>query len=216
MSFLSQLPLFSALTEEESKLMEQHSTPRTFAKNTIIVNEGDQTDSLYVLVSGRLKVYCCDENGKEVTLNDLKEGDYFGEIALFDGETRSASVVTMSHCKCLIITRTAFKTAFSQHPELAFKIISQLTRRVRELTKNVKKLALMDVYGRVTNTLVQLASQENGHLITAIPLTQQEIANRVGASREMVARIMKDLETGGYIRQEKKKIIIENALPSQY
>lgn len=216
MGYLRRLPLFAELTDEEAKLMEQHSIPRTFTKNTIIVSEGDQTDSLYIILSGRVKVYCCDENGKEVTLNDLEEGEYFGEIALFDGAARSASVVTMAPCKCLVITQKVFIEAFTQHPELAVRIIAQLTKRIRELTQNVKKLALMDVYGRVTNTLINLAQTEGSQLVTTIPLTQQEIANRVGASREMVARIMKDLETGGYIRQEKKKIIIENALPTHY
>ena len=216
MSLLKQLSLFAGLSDEEARLIEQHSMPRTFAKNTIIVSEGDQTDSLYIVLDGRLKVYCCDENGKEVTLTDLKKGDYFGEIALFDGDVRSASVVSMTASKCLVINQMAFKDAFTQHPELAFKMIVDLTKRIRDLTRNVKKLALMDVYGRVANTLLQLAQKDGADLITSIPLTQQEIANRVGASREMVARIMKDLETGGYIRQQNKKIIIENTLPLHY
>ena len=216
MGLLTKLPLFSGLTDDEAKLVEQQSVPRSFPKNTIIVSEGDKSDSLYVVLTGRLKVFCSDENGKEVTLNDLKEGDYFGEIALFDGAERSASVITMSPCRCLIISQSAFKQALAAYPELSFKIIANLTRRIRELTQNVKKLALMDVYGRVANTLLQLSETEDGHRVTTIPLTQQEIANRVGASREMVARIMKDLENGGYISHEKKKVVINEALPTRY
>lgn len=216
MSLLKQIDLFADLADDEFKVLEKHAVPRSFAKNTIVVSEGDPTDSLYVIVTGRVKVYCSDESGKQVTLNDLKPGDYFGEIALFDDSERSASVMTTEPCRFLVISKFAFNDALRSHPDIAISLIKHLTRRVRDLTQNVKSLALMDVYGRIANTLIQLSTTEGTRIITEIPLTQQEIANRVGASREMVAKILKDLETGGYIKIEKRKIVINQALPARY
>jgi len=216
MSLLKQIDLFAELADDELSVLEKHAVPRSFAKNTIVVSEGDPTDSLYIIVTGRVKVYCSDESGKQVTLNDLKPGDYFGEIALFDDAERSASVMTMEPSRFLIINKAAFKQALASHPEISFSLIRHLTKRVRDLTQNVKSLALMDVYGRIANTLLHLSTADGARLVTEIPLTQQEIANRVGASREMVAKILKDLETGGYITVEKRKIVINQALPARY
>jgi len=216
MSYLSQVPLFAGFAEEQLQQLEKHTAFRTFQKNSIVITEGDQSDSLYVIVSGRARVYCSDENGREITLNDLKAGDCFGELALFDGQERSASVMTTEACRFLILNKNSLLGAFKQAPELAYNLIIHLTQRVRALTNNVKNLALMDVYGRVANTLLQLSEKQGDQLVTEIPLTQQDIANRVGASREMVSRIMKDLVVGGYIKMEKKKIVINDGLPVHY
>ncbi len=216
MSYLSQVPLFAGFNEEQLQQLEKHTVFRTFQKNSIVITEGDHSDSLYVIVSGRVRVYCSDEGGREVTLNDLKTGDHFGELALFDDQERSASVMTTEPCRFLILNKSSLLEAFKQTPELAYNLIIHLTQRVRALTSNVKNLALMDVYGRVANTLLQLSEKQGDQLVTEIPLTQQDIANRVGASREMVSRIMKDLVVGGYIKVEKKKIVINDDLPAHY
>ncbi|OZG73001.1 Crp/Fnr family transcriptional regulator [Hahella sp. CCB-MM4] len=216
MSYLANIPLFSGFAPEQLQQMEKHAVFRSFQKNAIVITEGDQSDSLYIIVSGRVRVFCSDENGKEVTLNDLKAGDHFGELALFDEQERSASVVTTEPCRCLILSRHALIEAFRHNPELAYNLVRYLSQRVRSLTSSVKNLALMDVYGRVANTLLQLSEKKGDQLVTEIPLTQQDIANRVGASREMVSRIMKDLVVGGYIRMEKKRIVINDELPAHY
>ncbi|WP_020408360.1 Crp/Fnr family transcriptional regulator [Hahella ganghwensis] len=216
MSYLAKIPLFSGFAPEQLQQLEKHAAFRTFQKNSIVITEGDHSDSLYVIVSGRVKVFCSDENGREVTLNDLKAGDHFGELALFDDQERSASVMTTEACRFLILNKTALIEAFRHNPEMAYHLVRYLSKRVRALTCNVKNLALMDVYGRVANTLLQLSEKQGDHLVTEIPLTQQDIANRVGASREMVSRIMKDLVVGGYIRMEKKKIVINDDLPAHY
>ncbi|MBU6952213.1 MULTISPECIES: Crp/Fnr family transcriptional regulator [unclassified Hahella] len=216
MSLLSQIPLFSGFDAEQLQQLEKHAVFRCFQKNSIVITEGDRSDSLYIIVSGRVRVFCSDENGKEVILNDLKAGEYFGELALFDDKERSASVMATEPCRFLMLNKSSLLEAFRQTPDLAYNLIIHLTQRVRALTNNVKNLALMDVYGRVASTLLQLSERKGDRLITEIPLTQQEIANRVGASREMVSRIMKDLEIGGYIKVEKKKIVINDALPAHY
>lgn len=213
---LKNVPIFSGLSDNELATIEQHAISRSYPKNSIIINEGDQTDSLYVVLTGKVKVYLSDESGKEVILNIQGPGQYFGELALVDDAERSASVITMEKSTFLVITKAEFKDVLAKHPNIAFNLIRDLTNTVRSLTDNVKSLALLDVYGRVAKTLLGLATDQGGRLVIEDKLTQQDIANRVGASREMVARILKDLAIGGYISYEKRNIIINERLPAHY
>ena len=150
-------------------------------------------------------------------MNTLGPGDYFGELALLDDSTRSASVRTVEKCEFRVVMKEDFNGVLDEHPNIARQLISNLARRVRKLTADVNSLALQDVYGRVANVLMDL-SEERGDGTLYIPekLTQQDIADRVGASREMVARILKDLTIGEYIRFEGRHIIINTRLPAKY
>jgi len=150
-------------------------------------------------------------------MNTLSAGDYFGELALLDDSTRSASVRTVEKCEFRIVMKEDFSGVLEEHPNITRQLISNLAGRVRKLTADVKSLALQDVYGRVANVLMDL-SEERGDGTLFIPekLTQQDIADRVGASREMVARILKDLTIGEYIRFEGRHIIINTRLPAKY
>ena len=150
-------------------------------------------------------------------MNTLGAEDYFGELALLDDDKRSASVRTMEKSSFCIIYKEDFNQVLTQQPNIAKTLIRNLTRRVRKLTQDVKALALQDVYGRVTNVLTTLA-QPRDEETSIIPekLTQQDIADRVGASREMVARILKDLTIGEYISFEERRIIINGKLPANY
>jgi len=150
-------------------------------------------------------------------MNTLGAGDYFGELALLDDSTRSASVRTVEKCEFRVVMKEDFNGVLDEHPNIARQLISNLAGRVRKLTADVKSLALQDVYGRVANVLMDL-SEERGDGTLYIPekLTQQDIADRVGASREMVARILKDLTIGEYIRFEGRHIIINTRLPAKY
>ncbi len=216
MSILKSISIFAGLTDDEAQLLESQAMRRKISKNTIVINEGDESDSMYIILSGRVKVFLTDENGKEVIINDMGEKDYFGEYALLDGSKRSASIMTTEPSEFLVISKDTIIGTFRENPDTAFSLIRDLVSRIRELTFTVKNLALMDVYGRVAHTLLSFAKEEDGVLVTEIRLTQQEIANRVGASREMVARIMKDLETGGYISKRGKHIVINETLPHGY
>lgn len=216
MNILKTVSIFSQLTDEQAVQIERGAVRRKVKKNVIVINEGDESDSMYIITSGRVKVFLNDENGKEVVINDMGEGDYFGVYAMLDGSERSASIITTEPCEFLVISKRTIIKIFRDNPDAAFDMIKDLVSRVRELTFTVKNLALMDVYGRVANTLLSFAREQDGVLITEIRLTQQEIANRVGASREMVARIMKDLEVGGYISKKGKYIIINETLPEGY
>ena len=190
---------------------------RTYPKNTVIINENDLADSLYIIETGRVKVYCSDKNGKEFIMNTLGAGDYFGELALLDDDRRSASVRTLEKASFLIIYKEEFNKVLLNQVNIAATLIRNLTRRVRKLTQDVKALALQDVYGRVTTVLTTLAdAREDGTSIIPEKLTQQDIADRVGASREMVARILKDLTIGEYIAFEGRSIVLNGKLPENY
>ncbi len=216
MSVLKSVEIFSGLSDEELATLEETSIRRSYPKNTVIINENDVADSLYVIESGKVKVYCSDKNGKEFIMNTLSYGDYFGELALLDDDRRSASVRTMEKADFCIIYKQDFNQVLDQHPNIAKTLIKNITRRVRALTEKVKSLALQDVYGRVTKVLNSLATERNDEFYVEEKLTQQDIADRVGASREMVARILKDLTIGGYISFENRHIVIHRRLPANY
>lgn len=216
MSVLKSVEIFSGLSDAELAALEESSIRRSYPKNTVIINENDVADSLYVIESGKVKVYCSDKNGKEFIMNTLGSGDYFGELALLDDDRRSASVRTMEKADFCIIYKQDFNQVLDQHPNIAKTLIRNITRRVRALTEKVKSLALQDVYGRVTKVLNSLATERNDEFYVEEKLTQQDIADRVGASREMVARILKDLTIGGYISFENRHIVIHRRLPANY
>ena len=209
---LDKVEIFEGLTQLEMDALTASSVTRSYPKNTVIINENDHADSLYLIESGRVKVYCSDKNGKEFIMNTLTTGDHFGELALLDDDKRSASVRTMEKSNFCIIYKEDFNQVLTQQPNIAKTLIRNLTRRVRKLTQDVKALALQDVY--VLTTLAEPRDEETS--IIPEKLTQQDIADRVGASREMVARILKDLTIGEYITFEGRNIVIKGKLPANY
>lgn len=190
-------------------------TIRSYPKNVVLIYEGDRTDQLYVVLSGRLKVYLSDASGKEVVIDTLRPNDCFGEMAL-EGEPRSASVMTLEPCRLSVIERDEFKRHLSTNPEIAYGLIMLLIRRARGLTRSLGGLALLDVYGRVARLLLDNASQVDGVMLVAERMTQQEIAKRINSSREMVSRILTDLREGGYIGIEDDRMIILRELPPRW
>jgi CRP/FNR family cyclic AMP-dependent transcriptional regulator len=189
---------------------------RTFPKNAVIINEGDRGDSLYVILSGKVKVYVSDDDGRVMILDIYGPGDYVGEMAL-DGRPRSASVMTLEPTSCSVVTRDELRNAISANPDVAMALISTLIDRARIATDNVKNLALMDVYGRVARLLLSLAKDEGGgKLVVPERMTQQDIADRVGASRDMISRIFKDLTIGGYVTIENRTITINRKPPARW
>jgi len=213
---LSQIPLFSSLSDEESRALESHAIQKAYRKNTIIIEKGDDSTSLYVLISGKVRIYVADDEGKEVVLNLFDEpGAYFGELALVGNTERTASVMTMEDSRLLVISKQDFLNCLGGNPQIALALIRHLVEQVKTLTERVGTLALHDVYGRVAVTLREQAREENGRLITS-RLTQQEIAQMVGASREMISRIFKELKLGGYISIEDKHVVLLKKLPSRW
>lgn len=189
---------------------------RSMARNTIFIDEGDKGDSLFVILSGRVKVFVADADGREMVLDIHGPGDYVGELAL-DGRPRAASVMAMEPTVCSVLTRDALRTAIIANPDLAMNLIGTLIERLRIATEKVRNLALMDVYGRVARLLLSLAvEQPDGRMVVPERLTQQDIADRVGASRDMVSRIFKDLTTGGYVTVLDRQITINRKPPARW
>jgi len=213
---LSGINLFESLEGEDLLAVTNHLIRRRFPKNSVIINEGDTTNSLYIILDGKVKVFLNDENGKEVILNVVSAGDYFGEVSLFDDGRRSASIMTMEDSECAVLEKSAFLACMASNPELALTIIKGLTTRLRGLSDSVRNLALMDVYGRVAHTLLELATEKDGVKIISENLTYKDLAKRVGASSKMVGRVMKDLKTGGYITKAGKDLIINQSFPASW
>ncbi len=214
---IEKIPLFEVLGPEERQALASHFVLRRHPKNTIVINEGDDSNSLYIILEGRVKVYLNDEAGKEVILNMQGPGDYFGEVSLFDDGPRSASVMTQEECHFAVLMKEGFTSCLADNPGLALAIIRGLTARLRALSENVRSLALMDVYGRMARLLTDLAiEQDDGRWVINERLTHTDLANRIGASSKMVSRIMQDLKKGGYIRKESNQIIIKHDLPAAW
>jgi len=211
----AKFPSFLGLQDEELHTLSVHAKLQSFPRNKLIIHEGDRTDSVYVIHSGRVKVFLYGRNGKEIDLNILGPGEYFGEMVL-DSGPRSASVMTLEPSQFFIIPQPVFRGFVTKHPDFAMRLIKTLIFRARGLLNNVRSLASLDVYGRVARLLLDLATEEGGKLVIHGKLTKQEIANRVGASREMISRVFKDLSVGGYIEVEKTKITIARNLPDHW
>jgi CRP/FNR family cyclic AMP-dependent transcriptional regulator len=189
---------------------------RSYRKNSIVLNEGDTGDSLFVVLQGQVKVYATDENGREITYGMINAGDYFGEMSL-DGGARSASVMTLEPTLCSLVSRAAVQQHLAEEPAFALALVAQVIRRARSATETARQMALLDVYGRVIHTLEgQHGPASHAAPIQLTQITHQQIASRVGASREMVSRLLKDLEKGGYVELGIKRITLKRKLPARW
>jgi CRP/FNR family cyclic AMP-dependent transcriptional regulator len=197
------------------RTLASHGVTRQYPKNAVIITEGDPSDSLYVILSGRVKVYLSDEHGREFVLNVHGPGDYVGEMA-FDDQPRSASVMTLEPCTLSVVSGKQFRDFVAADPDATMHFIRKLIHRTRVASANIRNLALLDVYGRVARLLLDLAIEKDDRLIVDQPYTQQELAQRVGCSREMISRIFKDLVAGGYIKLDGRRISIERSLPEHW
>jgi CRP/FNR family cyclic AMP-dependent transcriptional regulator len=207
-NILKAVPLFSSLNEGQLSLLRPCLQQRSYPRGSFILREGEQTDALYVIVSGRVKVLIPDESGREVILAVLGVNEFFGEMGLLDGQPSSASVETLEACRMLRLSKAGFTAALQQNFELAMVIIGNLVKRLRGADRKIESLALVDVYGRVARLLLDHAEEVDGALIVSKAPPKQEIARMIGASREMVSRVVKDLQVRGYIRAEKRKIFL--------
>ena len=207
---LKAVPFFTQLNDRELEVVRSVASERTYPKNAVVLTEGEMGDSLYMIQSGKVKVVIGDEEGRELILKILGPGDFFGEMSMIDKQPRSASVTTIEPATFLVLSNAAFERCVEQAPRIANMVMRILAQRVREADRKIGTLALMDVYGRVASTLLELAVYTNGKLVVGEKLSQQDLANMVGASREMVNRILKDLSERGFISIESKSITIIN------
>ena len=188
---------------------------RRYPANAVLINEGDEADSLYIILSGRVKVFATSEAGKQVILNQHGPGEYVGELAL-DGGVRSASVMTLEPTTCAVVTGANLREFVAAHPGFAQHLIVNLIQRVRRLTGSVKSLALDDVYTRIVALLFSLSVPDGERRVVLDKLTQQDIAEHVGASREMVSRVFKELVAGGYVAVQAGRIVVLKTPPAAW
>jgi CRP/FNR family cyclic AMP-dependent transcriptional regulator len=198
-AFLRRVSLLADLSDAQIDLLANGSVRRSFPKGRTIVTEGEPSQSLYILLSGRAKVQRSDTDGKEVILAVLGPGECFGEMSLIDDAPRSASVITLESCEFMAINKDSFKALLTQNADVAMRIMRGLVKRLREADKKIETLALLDVYGRVARVLLDFSEQVGNERVVRSRLPRQEIAKMIGASREMVSRVMKGLEVEGYI-----------------
>ena len=205
---------FSPLEEATLRAIAETGVVRTFPKNTVLIHEGDSGDALYIVLSGRVKVYASNAQGREFAIAFHGAGEYVGEMTL-DGGVRSASVVTIDPTVCAVVHREQFREFILKNPDFALHLIEKLINRVRATTEDVKSLALTDVYGRLVRLLNTLAvASADGTATVPEKLTQQAIAERVGASRDMIGKLFKDLVAGGYLAIEDRTITVLRKLPT--
>ena len=205
---LKTVPLFASLSDEELRVLQPALQQRSFPRSTFILRAGEETDALYVILSGRVKVLIPDDQGREVILAVLGQKDFFGEMGLFDDQGRSASVETMEASQLLRLSKSGFLACLRDNFEFTMLVIRNLTKRLREADRKIESLALIDVYGRVARLLLESAETIDGELVVPHAPPKQEIARMIGASREMVSRVVKDLQERGYIRAEKRRVYL--------
>jgi CRP/FNR family cyclic AMP-dependent transcriptional regulator len=207
-NILKNVPLFSSFSDHQLAVLLPAVQHRRFPRGSYVIRAGEETDALYIILAGKAKVLIPDDDGNEVILSVIGPNEFFGEMGLLDDQPRSASVETMEPCEMLRISRSAFLACLKDNFDAALIIIRNLVKRLREADRKIESLALIDVYGRVARLLMELAQPVEGEWIIEKAPPKQEIARMIGASREMVSRVVKDLHDKGVIRAEKRKIFV--------
>ena len=204
---LKRVPLFSDLIEAELARFAEVTREREYPKNSVILFEDDPGDSLYIVSTGQVKVVLIGEDGREVILSVLGDGDFFGDMALIDDEPRSAHVIAMKDSHLLVLRREDFQAQLEQNPKVALKLLRVLVQRLRRADEKIGGLVLLDVNGRVAQLLLDLADEGGGPKITR-RLTHHTIAQMIGSSRETVSRAMRELVERGCIEVSRREITI--------
>jgi len=210
---LKSVPMFAAFGEDQLRALAPAIMRRHAPRGSAVMREGDRVDSLYIVLSGRLKVMMGEADGKEVILSFVGPGEILGEMALIDDGPRSASVIAIEHCDLLVVTRSAFRKCMVESYDTAMGVMRVLVRRLRAADRKIGSLAMLDVYGRVARLLLDMAEDVDGQKVVTKRLTKQDIARMIGASREAVSLVMKDLEQSGYFEVRGSTIVLRDTTP---
>ncbi len=205
---LRNVPLFAGLEQGELEKLGRVAGRRRAGRGEFVVRAGEETDALYILINGSAKVTNCDEEGREIILAILGPGEFFGEMGLIDGSPRSANVVAQEACELLVMSRADFHRCMQDNFQVALKLMHILVQRLREADRKIESLALLDVYGRVARLLLEMSDMQEGRRVVVRKTSKQDMARMIGASREMVSKVMRDLENSGYIRHDGDQIVI--------
>jgi CRP/FNR family cyclic AMP-dependent transcriptional regulator len=215
-TLIKQVDLFTDLDSNSLALLQERSRILTFRKNTIVMTEGETGESLYIIKSGSIKIYVSDEQGGEMTLFVEGPGSYIGEISLLDESPRTASAVAQEETEVIVISKSAFYECIELNPDIAFKLIRAVTQRLRKATNDIRNLALKNVYQRLALKLIELSVEEDGKRFLPRKYSQAEFSKMIGASREMVGKVLTDLEKGGYTVVDNGKLQLLKTLPHDW
>ena len=199
---LRALPMFATLTEDKLALIAQVASLRRVPRHGVVVSAGDCIDSIYVILSGGLKVLMGDHEGREVILSMLGPGDFFGEMGVIDDHPRSATVQATDESTLVVISQADFQRCMAANVDVALYVMRNLVKRLRLADRKIESLSLLDVYGRVARVLLDLSEDREGRKVVTRRITRQDIAQMVGASREMVSRVMRDLQGRDLIEEK--------------
>jgi CRP/FNR family cyclic AMP-dependent transcriptional regulator len=215
LDLIRRVPLFSLLTTEQAQSIADSVVKRRFRRGEVIVEQGRKSNALFILLNGRARVLTADHRGREVILAVLQPGDYVGEMSLIDDEPHSATVRAEVQTDMLVLGRNEFSRCLPDSSSLSYAVLRGLVARLRNADRQIESLALLDVYGRVARTLLDMAEEDKGIKIIRGKVSRQDMAKMVGASREMVSRVMKDLEDRGVIETlENGSVVIKERLHS--
>ena len=214
LDLIRRVPLFSMLTNEQARAVADGVVKRRYRRGEIVVEQGKKSNALFILLNGRARVLTSDSRGREVILAVLEAGDYVGEMSLIDNQPHSATVRCEVQTDMLILGRAEFARCLPENSSLSYAIMRGLVTRLRSADRQIESLALLDVYGRVARTLLDMAEEVDGARMVRSKVSRQDMAKVVGASREMVSRVMKDLEERGVIETlENGFVLVKEKLP---
>ena len=216
LELIRRVPLFALLTAAQAESVADAVVKRRFKRGEVIVEQGDKSNTLFIILTGRTRVITADKRGREVILATLQPGDYIGEMSLIDNEAHSATVRAEVQTDMLALGRAEFARCLPENSSMAYAIMKGLVQRLRQADRKIESLALMDVYGRVARSLIEFAVDDGqGNLKIRDKISRQDLAKMVGASREMVSRVMKDLEERGFVQtQVDGSMIVKERLAS--
>ena len=200
LELIRRVPLFSMLTAAQAESVSDAVIKSRFKRGEAIVEQGKKSNALYIILNGRARVITTDQRGREVILATMQSGDYVGEMSLIDNEPHSATVRAEVQTDVLVLGRLEFARCLPENSSMAYAVMKGLVQRLRHADRKIESLALMDVYGRVARALLEFSSPDaDGNSVIRDKVSRQDLAKMVGASREMVSRVMKDLEERGFI-----------------
>jgi CRP/FNR family transcriptional regulator, cyclic AMP receptor protein len=214
LELIRRVPLFSMLTASQAESVADAVIKRRFKRGEAIVEQGKKSNALSIILTGRARVITTDTRGREVILATMQPGDYVGEMSLIDNEPHSATVRAEVQTDALILGRLEFARCLPENSSMAYAVLKGLVQRLRHADRQIESLALMDVYGRVARALLEFAVDDgSGNAVIREKVSRQDLAKMVGASREMVSRVMKDLETRGFIEtREDNSLLVKQRL----